>query len=118
MTTFGVRRHERFPIRVPLYIHTVDGRTMKKLIHLESRDISAGGVCFETSVKVPLEADSRVLLSGVGDLDGAAQIQARVAHREKDPKTGRYTIGLEFTDFIRVSREELIAHIQSWRQAG
>lgn len=109
------RRYERYRVQAPIYIRSVDGTTLRKLIHIESRDISAGGVSFETSQKVPLEAESRVVLSKIGDISSAL-IHGRVAHRERDPKTGRYTVGLEFTEFVDVTREELIAHIESWKQ--
>ena len=112
------RRFERYTIKVPLFIHAMDGSTVRKVIHIESRDVSAGGVSFETSQKVPLEAQSRVVLSQLGDLKGDALIRARVAHREKDPKTGRYMVGLEFTEFVNITREELVAHLESWKEQG
>lgn len=111
----GGRRFERYSIKVPLFIHAIDGSTVRKVIHIESRDVSLGGVSFETSQKVPLEAESRVVLSQVGDLKGDALIRGRVAHREKDPKTGRYTVGLEFTEFVNITMEELLAHIEGWK---
>jgi c-di-GMP-binding flagellar brake protein YcgR len=112
----GPRRHERYPIRVPVYITALDGTTLHKLLPLESKDISVGGLSFETSRKVPLEAESRVVVSKLRDLKAEALIRGRVAHREKDPKTGRYTIGIEFTGFVGVTREELVSCIDAWRR--
>jgi c-di-GMP-binding flagellar brake protein YcgR len=109
------RRHERFAIQVPLYITGVEGGTLRKVIRLESKDISAGGVSFETSQKIPLESESRVVVSQVGHLTAQALILGRVARREKDPETGRYIVGLEFTEFVNVTREELMAHIETWK---
>ncbi len=109
------RRYERFQIKVPVYVTAADGSTFRKTIHLESRDVSAGGLSFETSQKVPLEADSRIVISAIGDLTGPVLIQGRVAHREKNPENGRYTIGVEFTEFVNITRDDLIRHIEAWR---
>ena len=109
------RKHERYAIQVPLYINGVDGSTLRKVIRLESKDISAGGVSFETSQKIPLEAESRVVLSQIGDLRGQALILGRVVRRVKNPDTERYVIGLEFTEFVNATREELVAHLESWK---
>ena len=109
------RRHHRYAITVPVYITALDGTALRKHLRLESKDISAGGLSFETSRKVPLEAESRVVVSKLPDLKVEAVIQGRVAHRERDPKTGRYTIGIEFTEFVGVTREELVSCIDGWR---
>lgn len=109
------RRYQRFRVKVPVYITASDGTALMKNIHLESRDVSGGGLSFETSQKVPLEAESRVVISGLGDLKGPVLIHGRVAHREKDPKTGRYTVGVEFTGFVNITLDELIRHIESWK---
>jgi c-di-GMP-binding flagellar brake protein YcgR len=111
------RRHARFRIKVPVYV-ALDGDTFSKTIHLESRDVSAGGLSFETSRKVPLEAESKVVVSRLGDLGEPALIHGRVVHREKDPETGRYTVGLEFVEFVNVTPEELMARIEAWSGAG
>jgi c-di-GMP-binding flagellar brake protein YcgR len=109
------RRFARFQIKVPVYI-AIDGGTFRKTIHLESRDVSGGGLAFETSRKIPLNAKSKVVVSKLGEVGEPAMIHGRVAHRSKDPVTGRYTVGLEFIEFINVSREQLLAHIEEWAQ--
>jgi c-di-GMP-binding flagellar brake protein YcgR len=109
------RRFERFRIKVPVYIE-IDGGTFRKTIHLESRDVSGGGLAFDTSRKIPLNAKSKVVVSKLGEVSEPAMIYGRVAHRSKDPATGRYTVGLEFIEFVNVSREELLTHIEKWAE--
>ena len=88
-----------------------------KNVHLESRDVSAGGLSFSTSRRIPLDAESRVVIARLGDLGQPALIHARVAYRQHDPESGRYTVGLEFTRFVNTSREELASRIDSWSQS-
>jgi hypothetical protein len=107
------RKHDRVPVKVPLYI-TLEKGPYQKAIPLQSKDISTGGLCFETKHLIPLEADSMILVERLGDLEPGARIRGRVAHREKDRVTGRYTVGVEFTDFINLTPESLLARIQNW----
>jgi c-di-GMP-binding flagellar brake protein YcgR len=107
------RRHARFAVHVPVYIS--DGDTMlHKTVRLVSRDISAGGLCFETGHELPLEAASRVVISRVGDLAGPIVIHGRVAWRHPHPFNGRYLIGIEFTGFENITRDRLLAAIDDW----
>ena len=110
------RQHARFPVRVPLYI-AVPGDVFHKTIELESRDISSGGVCFETSRDVPLEARSKLVISRLGDLPGPILIHGHVAWRQQHPFNGRYIVGVEFTEFENVTREDLLRKIEAWRSA-
>lgn len=114
---FKDRRYQRFPIKVPVYI-AFRGGTFRKIIPLESRDVSGGGVCFETSQRLPLHAQSRLVVSKLGDLTEPALIRGRVVHCEQDPATGRYTVGLEFVRFENVTREELQARVDAWAREG
>jgi c-di-GMP-binding flagellar brake protein YcgR len=111
------RRYERFKLRVPLYI-SMEGQLFHKKIHLESRDVSAGGVSFETSRGIPVEAESRVVVSDLGDLATLTFIRGRVAHLKQDPATGRYTVGIEFLEFVNTTREELAARIEAWQNTA
>jgi c-di-GMP-binding flagellar brake protein YcgR len=108
------RRFERFKLRVPLYI-SLEGQLFHKKIHLQSKDVSAGGMSFETSREIPLEAESRVVVSDLGDLSPPTFIRGRVAYIKQDPATGRYTVGLEFIEFVNTTREELAARIEAWQ---
>jgi c-di-GMP-binding flagellar brake protein YcgR len=107
------RRYARFRLKVPVYI-ALEGGTFRKTIPLESRDLSGGGLSFETSRKVPLHAKSKVVVSQLGDLGEPALIHGRVAHTQMNPDTGRYTVGLEFIEFVNVTREDLLARIEAW----
>jgi c-di-GMP-binding flagellar brake protein YcgR len=110
------RKEPRIAIRVPLYVAADDG-VVRKTIHLESRDVSAGGLSFETGREVPLEAESQIVLSRLGDLSGAILVRGRVAWKQEIAGTGRYRVGVEFTDFDGLSREELVAKMEAWARA-
>ena len=110
------REHRRFQVRVPVYIST-RGRVFRKTIHLESSDVSAGGLAFETSSRIPLAAQTRVVVAKLGDLAGSASIEACVAYRKRNPATGRYTVGLQFTRLVNVTPQELMARIEAWAAA-
>lgn len=107
------RRYARFRLKVPVYI-ALEGGTFRKTIALESRDLSGGGLSFETSRKVTIHAKSKVVVSKLGDLGEPALIHGRVAYTQKNPDTGRYTVGLEFIEFVNVTREDLLARIEGW----
>jgi c-di-GMP-binding flagellar brake protein YcgR len=107
------RRHRRSRVRVPLYI-TLAADTNRELVPVESRDFSVGGVGFETGRKLPLEADSRLVLSQMGDLPESAAIMGTVVHRGKNPVTDRYKVGVEFTQLVHITEEKLIATIRDW----
>jgi PilZ domain-containing protein len=108
------RRFPRHPLRLPLYI-TVDGGVLRKTVALESRDVSAGGLSFEAGHEVPLEAEARLVLSRLGDLPEGALIRGRVTRIVPDPATGRNLVGVEFFEFVLVTREELVARIERWK---
>ncbi len=110
------RRFPRHVLQLPLYI-TLGGGVMRKTVALESHDVSAGGVAFETSQKIPLAAEAKLILSKLGDLPEGALILGRVARLSPpDPATGRILVGVEFTKFVMVTREELIARIARWKE--
>ena len=107
------RRFPRHAIVLPLYI-SVDGGVLRKTVSLESRDVSAGGVSFETSRKVPLAADARLVLSKLGDLPENAYIRGRVARVAPEDEHGRRVVGVEFCDFVGVTQEGLLERIARW----
>lgn len=111
------RKYERFKLRVPLYI-SLEGQLFHKKIHLQSTDVSAGGMSFETSREIPLEAESRVVVSDLGDLSPPMFIRGRVVHLNQDPASGRYTVGIEFLEFVNTTREEVVARIEAWQLAA
>ena len=109
------RKYERFRLRVPLYI-SVQGRLFHKKIGLESKDVSAGGVSFETGRDLPLEAETRLVVQ-LGDMKPTF-IRGRVAHLSLDPASARYTVGVEFEEFVNSTRDELVARFDEWQRAG
>lgn len=107
------RKYARFVTHVPIYI--TDGPDLlHKTVRLVARDISAGGLCFETGRDLALEASSRVVISGLGALPGPILIHGRVAWRHPHPFNGRYLVGIEFTGFENVSRDQLLEEIEGW----
>ena len=111
------RQHERFRIRVPLYIE-LPGGIFQKNVAIESQDISQGGLSFETTRKVPEGAQARIMVARLGGLPDMAQIEARVIHSRAAPGSGSTTVGVVFTRLVGVTAEELIARIESWRSEG
>jgi hypothetical protein len=105
------RRHLRFPVKVPLYI-SVKGGVFQRFIDLQSRDLSEGGVAFETSKKIPLEANTRVEVSVLSGLPPDCRIEGHVVYRQKNPVTERYTIGVAFDRFVNVERAELLGLVE------
>jgi c-di-GMP-binding flagellar brake protein YcgR len=110
------RKEPRVSLRVPIYIVSADG-VVRKTIPLESRDISAGGLSFETGREPPLEAESQVVVSRLGDVSAPILIRGRVAWTKALPETGRYLVGVQFTDFDGLTREELVARMEAWAKA-
>lgn len=90
---------------------------LRKTVALESRDVSAGGVSFETGQKIPLAAEARLVLSRLGDLPEGALIRGRVARLTPDPVAGRIVVGVEFCEFVQVTREELLDRIERWKES-
>lgn len=109
-----VRRHERVPISIPVYI-AIQGRVLAKKIQLESFDVSGGGISFQSDKRIPVQANSRILVSKLGNLPPSAHIVGRVVYRWKNPNTGRYSIGVEFEKFVNVTQQELLQRIERWK---
>jgi c-di-GMP-binding flagellar brake protein YcgR len=107
------RRFERVPIRVPLFI-SHKGTLFEKKIGIECRDISGGGLAFTTNRRIPVEADSKIVVGGLGTLPEDAFIEGRVVYSYKDESSGRYTVGVEFTRFVNTTREALVDGIHHW----
>jgi c-di-GMP-binding flagellar brake protein YcgR len=110
------RQHRRYPLRVSLYIAVGEG-IVNKTVHLQSRDISAGGLSFETARELEVDAQSQIIFSGLGDLSGSYVIRGRIVWRKPLPDTGRFLVGVQFTDFEGISREELAARMEEWARS-
>jgi c-di-GMP-binding flagellar brake protein YcgR len=109
------RRFPRVALKVPLFITVGGGRLYEKAISIESRDISGGGLSFETHREIPLDSRSKIVMGRLGNLPASAIIEGRVVYRLKRAGTDVYTVGVEFLDFVNTSREELLERIESWQ---
>ena len=110
------RAHPRFKATVPLFV-SYGHRVYQRQVALESRNVSLGGLAFETSHKIPMDATTRVLVSQFGDLPEDARIEGRIAYRAKNEATGKYAIGIAFTKFVNVEREQLLRHMEQWSKS-
>jgi hypothetical protein len=112
------RQHERFPFRVPLYIE-LPGGIFQKNVAIESRDISVGGLSFETARKVPEGAQARIMVARLGGgLPDMAQIEARVVNCRASADGQSATVGVVFTKLVGVTADELILRLETWRREG
>ncbi len=109
------RRFARVPLKVPLFISVGGGRLYEKAVGIECSDISGGGLSFETGQEIPLDATSKIVVGCLGNLPSSAIIEGRVVYRRKQAGEERYTVGVEFLDFVNTSREELVERIRSWQ---
>jgi c-di-GMP-binding flagellar brake protein YcgR len=107
------RRGPRFAARVPIYLET-GGEVVRKTVHLESHDVSAGGLSFETGRDIPLDAEAQVVIPHAAKDRSAVAIRGRVAWTRLLPETGRYRVGVRFTDLDGLTREELLEIVERW----
>jgi len=98
-----------------MFISVGGGRLYEKAVEIESRDISGGGLSFETHREIPLDAKSKIVVGRLGNLPASAIIEGRVVYRLKQSGRDFYTVGVEVLDFVNTSREELLERIDSWR---
>jgi len=109
------RKHERLVAKVPLYV-VMGGEIFQKMVDIETQNVSTGGLAFETHREIPLDAESLVMVSRLGDLPPTAQIQGKVVHCHHDAERDVYVVGVTFTRFEGVTPEELTARIEAWRR--
>jgi hypothetical protein len=110
------RQHVRVPVRVPLYVE-LPGGIFQKHVAIEARDISMGGLSFNTSRRIPEGSEARLMVARLGDLPDMAQIEARILHVRLASDGQSYTVGVAFTRLVGVTAEELITRLQSWTSA-
>jgi c-di-GMP-binding flagellar brake protein YcgR len=109
------RRHPRLQARVPIYIH-LGSEVFQKMVPLETENVSVGGLAFETSRELPVEAESLVVVARLGDMPASARIEGRVAYCRRNEASGRYTVGIRFTAFEGVTSEQLAAYLEAWQE--
>jgi PilZ domain len=110
------RKHERVALRVPLYV-VMGAEIFQKMVDLRTANVSEGGLAFETHREIPLESESLVMVSRLGDLPASAQIHGKVAYCDRDPERAVYMVGITFTSFQGVTEEELRSRIDAWRRS-
>ena len=95
----------------------------EKAVAITTRNVSGGGLSFETDERIPLTARSKIVMGGLGDLPAGALIEGRVVYRDVRPSDGeggsgeRYSIGVRFTGFVNTSREEILERLAAWQEA-
>ena len=99
-----------------MFITIGGGRLFEKAIPIECRDISGGGLSFETRAEIPLNSTSKIVMGRLGNLPASALIEGRVVYRVQDEESGRFTIGVEFLEFKNTSRNELLERIHEWHE--
>ena len=104
------RQHPRRARRFPLYI-ALHGELYSKMVTVEARDISAGGLAFETGTPIPNGASANVMLGKLDGLPGSAHIEARVVHSQPVPGSESFAVGVRFVRFVDITPEELIARV-------
>jgi hypothetical protein len=104
------RQHPRWPARVPLYV-ALEGELFQKSVAVEARDVSAGGLAFETRTPLPQEARTTIMLGKLEGLPATAHIEARIVHSQPHPDGDGFTIGVQFTRFVDVTPEDLLARM-------
>ena len=99
------RRHHRAEIHLPLrFRDPLNHRSPAK--NAQTRDLSLGGLCFQTEEFVPLDT---TLLLELRLRDSARPVRsiARVAWTRIMPSGHRYEIGSEFVDIVFSERKAL-----------
>ena len=91
------RAHPRRPVKLPLFVQAPEG-VLRNWVEVQARNISEGGLSFETSWNVLRYSDARLAVRGLGGgLRDAAQVLTRVAHATCNPQTRTTHVGLDFT---------------------
>jgi hypothetical protein len=106
------RQHPRWPVRLPLYV-ALAGELYHKTVGVESRDLSAGGLAFATRTALPNAARTTIMLGKLEGLPSTAHIEARVVYCRPHPDGDGFTVGVQFTHFVDVTAEELLARAKA-----
>jgi hypothetical protein len=104
------REHPRWPARFPLYV-AVSGELFHKTVPVEAKDLSNGGLAFETKTALPKDAPTTVMLGKLQGLSTTAHIEARIVHCEPREGGESFIVGVEFVRFVDVTAEELLNRV-------
>ena len=104
------RQHPRKPARFPLYV-ALAGELYHKTVSVEARDLSNGGLAFETKTGLPDGARATVMLGKLDGMPATAHIEARIVHCRPEPDGESFTVGVKFEEFVDVTTEQLLAYV-------
>jgi c-di-GMP-binding flagellar brake protein YcgR len=104
------RQHPRKPARFPLYV-ALGGELYHKTVSVQARDLSNGGLAFETSTALPDGARATVMLGRLDGLPRTAHIEARIVHCQPLPDGESFKVGVKFEDLVDITAEQLLAHV-------
>jgi hypothetical protein len=104
------RQHPRRPARFPLYV-ALEGEIYQKMVAVAARDVSNGGLAFETRTSLPEGARSTVMLGKLDGMPSTAHIEARVVHCRPLAEGDGYTVGVNFDRFVDIIPEQLMAYV-------
>jgi hypothetical protein len=99
-------------VRVPVYV-MLEGEVFQKMVQMEARNISDGGLAFETRRRISVDAESLVVVARITGLPEGAQIKARVVHSHWDAAAESCRVGIAFTEFVGVTPDEVMARINA-----
>jgi hypothetical protein len=91
----------------------LQGELFHKTVGVEAKDISNGGLAFESKTALPQEARATVMLGKLPGLPATAHIEARIVHCEPQGDGETFTIGVKFVRLVDVTAEELVARVSA-----
>jgi PilZ domain len=104
------REHPRWPARFPLYV-AMAGELFHKTVAVEARDLSSGGLAFETKTAIAKDSRATVMLGKLQGLPATAHIEARIVHCEPSKDGETFTVGVMFVRFVDVTAEDLMKRV-------
>ena len=104
------RQHPRKPARFPLYV-ALAGELYHKTVAVEARDLSNGGLAFETRTALPDGARATVMLGRLEGLPRTAHVEARIVHCQPLPDGESFKVGVRFEEFVDITPERLLAYV-------
>jgi hypothetical protein len=104
------RQHARRPARFPLYV-ALAGELYHKMVSVEAKDISNGGLAFETKTGLPEGSRSTVMLGKLDGMPATAHIEARIVHCRPLGDGETFTVGVKFEQFVDISTDQLLAYV-------
>ncbi len=111
------RRHYRGEEEISLMYQSPEG---KKVEISTTKNISGGGVCFETEIYIPPAATVEVQVNKPinGGLKAILPVRAKArVVWIRQAETGKYKLGLEFVNIEERHREEIIRNVEEISKA-